>query len=101
MKTARTLLLTLSVLLLVSSAHAQSDADKMTARNLFHEGEAALKTKDCAKAADRFERAGQLYKAPTIMLGLARAYVYSKRAAPPRPSAARPLSHPRRRRPPR
>lgn len=76
MKTALRLLLVVSILLgSTSSALAQSDADKATARNLFHEGEAALNAKDCETAADRFERADKLYQAPTIMLGLARAYV--------------------------
>jgi hypothetical protein len=76
MKRARIILLSLSVLVcLVSTAHAQTEADKATARNLFGEGQDALRAKDCQKAADRFERADKLYQAPTITLGLARAYV--------------------------
>lgn len=76
MKSVRIVLLACAVLLSSSSiAFGQSDADKATARDLFHEGEAALKNKDCGGAADKFERADQLYQAPTITLGLARAYV--------------------------
>lgn len=68
----------LTVLALCSwatNASAQTDADKATARNLFSEGQEALRANDCVKAADRFERADALYAAPTIRVGLARAYV--------------------------
>ncbi len=76
MKSLGPFLLAFSILLgTASSALAQSDADKATARNLFHEGQQALAAKDCETAADRYERADKLYQAPTIMLGLARAYV--------------------------
>jgi hypothetical protein len=57
-------------------ARAQvSDADKATARDLTIEGFGALDKRDFATAADRFKRADSLYHAPTIALGLARAYV--------------------------
>jgi hypothetical protein len=41
---------------------------------LFLEGQQALDAGDYPTAADRFERAEKLYHAPTIVLGLARAY---------------------------
>ncbi|MFT3767791.1 MAG: hypothetical protein QM820_20235 [Minicystis sp.] len=59
-----------------AAAFAQvSDADKATARDLTIEGYAALDKKDFTTAADRFKRADSLFHAPTISLGLARAYV--------------------------
>jgi hypothetical protein len=57
-----------------ASAGAQSDADKATARELGGEGQDALDKKDFKTAEDRFRRADQLYHAPTLALGLARAY---------------------------
>lgn len=58
------------------SAHAQpSEENIATARGLGVEGQAALDAGDHAKAADRFRRAESLYHAPTLVLGLARAYV--------------------------
>jgi hypothetical protein len=60
---------------LPGNASAQSEADKTTARALAEEGHAALDAKDYATAADRFKRAEKLYHAPTLLLGLARAYV--------------------------
>jgi hypothetical protein len=69
----------LAALLLVTAlspatAFAQSDADKATARDLTVEGYALLEKKDFANAADKFKRADALFHAPTITLGLARAY---------------------------
>jgi hypothetical protein len=58
-----------------STAFAQSDSDRATARALGQEGEAALEAKDYAKAEDRFRRADKLIHAPTLELGLARALV--------------------------
>src|SRR5690242_12546885 len=55
-------------------AFAQSDADKATARELGKEGQAALDKKDFKTAEDRFKRAEALFHAPTLALGLARAY---------------------------
>ena len=65
----------LALAFLPGSAGAQSDADKTTARALAEEGHAALDAKDYATAADRFKRAEKLYHAPTLLVGLARAYV--------------------------
>jgi hypothetical protein len=56
------------------SAHGQTDADKATARTLGQEGQQALDKKDFKTAEDRFKRADALYHAPTLALGLARAY---------------------------
>lgn len=67
--------LILASALLPSAAFAQSDADKGTARELTVEGYALLDKKDFAGAADRFKRADALFHAPTITVGLARAYV--------------------------
>ncbi|HEX3769437.1 MAG TPA: hypothetical protein VHV30_01170 [Polyangiaceae bacterium] len=53
-------------------AHAQSDADRATARALGQEGQAALDKKDYATAEDRFRRADKMFHAPTLLLGLAR-----------------------------
>lgn len=58
---------------LPGTAHAQSDADRATARELGQQGERALFAKDYEKAEDRFRRADQLVHAPTLELGLARA----------------------------
>ncbi len=71
------LLLISCVLLCSTAAHAQSApsaADKATARQLAIEGHEALKAKDYEKAADFYERAEKLYHAPTLLVGLARAY---------------------------
>jgi hypothetical protein len=54
-------------------AHAQSDADRATARALGQEGQQALDNKDYATAEDRFRRADKMVHAPTLVLGLARA----------------------------
>jgi hypothetical protein len=57
------------------TARAQSDSDKAAARELTVAAYAALDAKDFAKAADLFKRADGLYRAPTITLGLGRAYL--------------------------
>jgi hypothetical protein len=54
-------------------AHAQTAADRATARDLGIEGQKALDKKDYATAEDRFRRADQLFHAPTLLLGYARA----------------------------
>jgi hypothetical protein len=54
-------------------AHAQSDADRATARALGQEGQAALDKRDYPTAEDRFRRADKMFHAPTLLLGLARA----------------------------
>jgi hypothetical protein len=58
-----------------AAALAQSDADKATARQLASDAQDALDKKDYATAVDRFTRADDLYHAPTLVLGLARAQV--------------------------
>ncbi len=69
-------ILLLSSTLAPTTALAQNaDADKATARDLAIEGYKALQSKDYAVAVDRFTRADALYHAPTVILGLARAYV--------------------------
>ncbi|HEX8789644.1 MAG TPA: hypothetical protein VF765_01745 [Polyangiaceae bacterium] len=55
-------------------AFAQSDADRATARQLGQDGEDALAAKDYKRAEDDFRRADTLIHAPTLILGLARAY---------------------------
>lgn len=59
------------------AAHAQapSSADRATARTLAQEGYEALRDHDYAKALDRFNRANQLVRAPTLLRDLARAQV--------------------------
>jgi hypothetical protein len=76
-KAIRTLLLCLAVLFAWAPgvSHAQSDADKTTARNLAMEGQKALDADDYETAVDRFKRAEALFHAPTLLLGLARSYV--------------------------
>lgn len=54
---------------------AQSDQDTATARALSMEAQKALEAEDFETAADRFGRAEELHHAPTLLLGLARAYV--------------------------
>jgi hypothetical protein len=56
-------------------AHAQSEADRATARNLAAEGNTALKTQDFATAEDRFRRADALVHAPTLVVDHARALI--------------------------
>jgi hypothetical protein len=55
------------------SAHAQSDADRATARSLGESGQTALDAKDYKAAETAFRKADQLVHAPTLALGLARA----------------------------
>jgi hypothetical protein len=77
MRLARYLLLSIALFItaLPGVAGAQSDADKTTARALAIEGQKALDAGDHETAADRFARADKLYHAPTLLVGLARAYV--------------------------
>jgi hypothetical protein len=63
----------LTVLAFAPAAHAQSDADRATARQLGQEGFQALDAKDFKTADDRLRRADKLVHAPTLLLGLARA----------------------------
>lgn len=56
-------------------AHAQSEADRATARNLAAEGHTALRTQDCVTAEDRFRRADALVHAPTLVVEHARALI--------------------------
>lgn len=56
-------------------AQAPSSADRATARTLAQEGYEALRDHDYAKALDRFNRANQLVRAPTLQRDLARAQV--------------------------
>ncbi len=55
------------------SASAPSPADRATARALGMEGQDALARKDYVTAEDQFRRADELYPAPTLLLGYARA----------------------------
>lgn len=55
-------------------ARAQSDDDRATARALGLEGQTALDNKSYATAEDRFRRADKLVHAPTLEIGLARAF---------------------------
>ena len=75
MRTFITLLSCLMTLLLIAPASAQSEADKATARALSIEANQALEAKDYKTAADKFKRAEALYHAPTLLVGLGRAYV--------------------------
>jgi hypothetical protein len=65
--------LVFSLSLLSPAAHAQTAADRATARELGTEGQAALDKKDYTTAEDRFRRADALFHAPTLLLGYARA----------------------------
>ncbi len=71
--------LLLPALLLPAIARAQtaapSDADRMTARALAHDGYEAQTHREYAVAEDHFRRAESLVHAPTLELGLARAQV--------------------------
>lgn len=67
--------LALSALVWPAEAAAQSEADKTTARALAVEAQQALDAKRYAEAADKFGRAEKLFHAPTLVVGLARAYV--------------------------
>jgi hypothetical protein len=70
-----TALLLLALGLGASTARAQSDFDRTTARTLAQEGRDALDARNWAVAADRFARADALIHAPTLLLGLAEAQV--------------------------
>jgi hypothetical protein len=63
----------LAALLAASVALAQGDADRATARALAEQAQDALEAKDYARAADLFDRAAALVRAPTLSLGRARA----------------------------
>jgi hypothetical protein len=56
-----------------STAFAQADSDKATARELGRSAQALLDGNDFKGAEDEFRRADALYHAPTLMVGLARA----------------------------
>jgi hypothetical protein len=58
-----------------SSWAAGTEEDVATARRLAQEGQAALDAKDYQTAVDKFRRAEALYHAPSILVGLGRAYV--------------------------
>lgn len=55
-------------------ASAQSDADRKMARELGQQGADALDARRYDRALELFRKADQLYHAPTLTLGLARAY---------------------------
>jgi hypothetical protein len=55
------------------NARAQSEADKGQAREFGNQAMAAAERNDWVKAEDLFRRAEELYDAPTLLLGLARA----------------------------
>jgi hypothetical protein len=61
---------------IAAPAYAQSEADKAQARDLGEAGFKALDAQDWAKAEDLFRRAEQLYHAPTLCVGLARAQAH-------------------------
>lgn len=79
MKTSRALLLAALVASTAFSfettAFAQSDADKQLARDLSKDAARALSEKKFEEARDKFSRAEALFHAPTLVLGIARAYV--------------------------
>jgi hypothetical protein len=66
-------LLALFVILGPATAHAQTEADKSTARQLGQQGQAALDAHDWKRAEDAFRRAEGLFHAPSLELGIARA----------------------------
>ncbi|HEV3191420.1 MAG TPA: hypothetical protein VGY54_13020 [Polyangiaceae bacterium] len=70
---ARSSVIVATLLFLAPAAHAQSAADRATARQLGLDGQEALDKKDYATAEDRFRRADALFHAPTLLLGYARA----------------------------
>ncbi len=76
MKTLAKLLLMLVLLLPAGFSSAQStDADKGAARQLSLEAQAAYTKGDYKTAAEKFRKADELYHAPTLLVGLARANV--------------------------
>ncbi|MBM4359781.1 MAG: tetratricopeptide repeat protein, partial [Deltaproteobacteria bacterium] len=64
-----------STLVFVPEAAAQSDADKALARDLSKDAAKALADGKYEEARDKFARAEALYHAPSLLVGLARAYV--------------------------
>ncbi len=62
-------------MVMTEPAHAQSAADKATARQLATKGIGLFKKGDFAGAVDKLERAQSLYDAPVHLLYLGRAYV--------------------------
>src|SRR5262245_49673989 len=54
-------------------ADADPAADKATARDLFYQASAAMKSGDHRRAAELFARSDRLYPTPTAALGEARA----------------------------
>ena len=72
--TAAALILLAAVLSSPVGRAEPSDADKATARSLGMEGLDALDKHDFVRAKDLLERADKLYPAPTITVGLGRAY---------------------------
>jgi hypothetical protein len=66
------LFLAIGTTLLVSPAHAQiSDAERAAARQLFKEGDELQRAGKFADALDKFQRAQQVYSAPTNQLRIA------------------------------
>jgi len=78
MKLLHAMLLVVALGLSLSThVYAQgAEADKATARALAIDAHKALDAGDYVRAADLFERAERLYHAPTLLLGLGRAYVH-------------------------
>lgn len=74
MRLLRCVWMLLLLLVWVSDGWAQSEADTATARELAQEANSALEQKDYQRAADLFGRAEKLHHAPTLLVGLARAY---------------------------
>jgi len=70
---ARSSVIAATLFFVAPLAHAQSAADRATARQLGLDGQDALDKKDYATAEDRFRRADALFHAPTLLLGFARA----------------------------
>lgn len=71
----RSLWLLLLLMSVALGAHAQgSEEDTATARDLAIKGQKALDAGNYEKAADLFRRAESLHHAPSILVGLARAY---------------------------
>ncbi len=65
--------LSFATFLCASSANAQNEANRAQARELGEKGAQALDKKDFKGAETLFTQADQLYHAPTLLLGLARA----------------------------
>ena len=58
-----------------AAAAQASDADKAIARELYNDGVKALEAEHFAVAAAKFQNAVELFHAPTMLIGLARAYI--------------------------